>query len=208
LAHTKFDVILMDMMMPVMDGLEATRRFRASEVGPRTPIVALTANAMESDRQCCIDAGMDDYLSKPIKAQELNQLLQNLSSGNAGEMALEDLSEAQGAVPEDFDYARALAAEDAEVIGIVSQPFLDQWPLDKRALDTAIAAGDYQSFLYTVHALKATLLMFGAVPASQFAAELEILASKENAQMLRALLPRFTAEVDRLVMVLHAHTPG
>ena len=208
LAHSKFDVILMDMMMPVMDGLEATQRFRASEVGPRTPIVALTANAMESDRQRCMDAGMDDYLSKPIKAQELNQLLQNLSSGNVEEMALEDLSEAQGAVPEDFDYARALAAEDAEVIGIVSQPFLDQWPLDKRALDTAIAAGDYQAFLYTVHALKATLLMFGAVPASQLAAELEILASKENARMLRALLPRFTAEVDRLVMVLHAHTPG
>lgn len=70
----KFDLILMDMQMPVMGGLEATQRIRAceaQELGGRIPIVALTANAFEKDRESCIAAGMDDFLSKPIKANQL-----------------------------------------------------------------------------------------------------------------------------------------
>jgi signal transduction histidine kinase/CheY-like chemotaxis protein len=73
-----FDLVLMDMQMPVMDGLEATRAIRAHEAAhqlPRVPIVAMTANAMPSDRQACKDAGMDDFLSKPFKADELRELL-------------------------------------------------------------------------------------------------------------------------------------
>jgi CheY-like chemotaxis protein len=73
-----FDLILMDMQMPVMDGLQATRAIRAYEQDqhkPRVPIVAMTANAMPSDRQACQDAGMDDFLSKPFKATTLRELL-------------------------------------------------------------------------------------------------------------------------------------
>jgi CheY-like chemotaxis protein len=78
LAGRRFDVVLMDMMMPVMDGLEATRRIRAAEQAsgaPRTPIIAMTANAMQGDREICIEAGMDDYLAKPINSQELQRLV-------------------------------------------------------------------------------------------------------------------------------------
>ena len=73
-----FDLVFMDMQMPVMDGLEATRAIRAFELAqgrPRIPIVAMTANAMDSDRQACEDAGMDDFLSKPFKADTLRQIL-------------------------------------------------------------------------------------------------------------------------------------
>ncbi len=77
-AH--FDLIFMDMQMPVMGGLEATKQWRAREgEKSRTPIIAMTANAMESDRQQCLEAGMDDHIAKPIRGKQLQTLLVELS---------------------------------------------------------------------------------------------------------------------------------
>ena len=78
IAAQRFDLVLMDMQMPVMDGPEATRHLRAAEAaagGPRLPVVALTANAMAENRAECIAAGMDQFLSKPIRIEELEATL-------------------------------------------------------------------------------------------------------------------------------------
>ncbi|NJN47068.1 MAG: response regulator [Candidatus Competibacteraceae bacterium] len=80
-ARQSYDLVLMDCQMPEMDGFEATRRIRALEEGQQkemrwyTPIIALTAHAMETDREYCLTAGMDDYMTKPFTRQQLTDLL-------------------------------------------------------------------------------------------------------------------------------------
>jgi PAS domain S-box-containing protein len=83
LLRDEFDMVLMDMRMPVMDGLEATRRIRAGEMGGerRIPIVALTANAFEEDREACLRAGMDGFLVKPISASSLRETIERFAGG-------------------------------------------------------------------------------------------------------------------------------
>jgi len=72
-----FDLVLMDVQMPVMGGFDATRRIREAEISPvHLPIIAMTAHALKGDREACLDAGMDDYIAKPIKMHELLGVIQ------------------------------------------------------------------------------------------------------------------------------------
>jgi CheY-like chemotaxis protein len=86
--ETCYDVILMDMKMPGVDGLEATKAVRAGEKGNRrVPIIALTAYVMKGDREHCLAAGMDGYLSKPINSREMIMLVESIATG---EVAVHD----------------------------------------------------------------------------------------------------------------------
>ena len=90
LEHTRFDAVLMDMQMPEMDGLQATEAIRARETQQalgRVPIIALTANAMKGDREMCLAAGMDAYLSKPIKSSELKDALDHYAGTSVASAA-------------------------------------------------------------------------------------------------------------------------
>jgi CheY-like chemotaxis protein len=83
-----FDLILMDVQMPVMDGFEATRRIRQGELasGRHVPVIAMTAHALKGDMECCLAAGMDGYVAKPVRAQELFETMDRLirESGRLG----------------------------------------------------------------------------------------------------------------------------
>ncbi|MBT9506614.1 response regulator [Rhodoferax sp.] len=205
LGRQSFDVVLMDMMMPVMDGLEATRRFRATESTQRhTPIIAMTANAMEGDRDSCIAAGMDDYISKPIEPAVLQQLLQQYASDHGDaefsfDGAVRDTA-ASGAGG--FDYQDALAGMDQELVDIIAEAFVGQWPRDLQVMKQALDEHDLKPMLHIAHALKGTLAMFGARPAVELALRVEILATRGDTAGLADLVDALATEGNQLVAVL------
>ena len=88
LERQPYDLVLMDVQMPEMDGLEATRRVRSRWTGPQRPyIVAMTANAMRGDREECLEAGMDDYVTKPIRPDELRAAIRRAGIAVAAQAA-------------------------------------------------------------------------------------------------------------------------
>ncbi|MYN45870.1 response regulator [Pseudoduganella sp. FT93W] len=159
LASQRFDLVLMDMQMPVIDGLEATRMFRAAEQGPRTPIIAMTANAMQGDKERCLAAGMDGYLTKPFKRDQLRAVLE-LYHPRPNEAA-------------SFDYAKALRETEQEVLEIVGEQALEIFPQDFAALRTAVAAGDHATITRMAHSIKGNAAIFYAQPLADMANQIE-----------------------------------
>lgn len=199
-AERHFDIVLMDVHMPGMSGLDATRRMRQHEQQsgrPRTPIIALTASAMEDDRRLGLDAGMDDYLTKPLRATELLRALQrHLSQGHA----TPGRSEA---------YREGLARADLETVEIIAQPFLDELPREMSAMRAAIATGDLDTLSRRAHSMKGLLLAFAATPAAAMAQRLQDLAQGPafDAAAASARLAELDAEIALLAPHLQAFKP-
>ena len=207
LVHRSFDVVLMDMMMPVMDGVETTRQIRAMEAGSsrRIPIIAMTANAMESDRDRCMAAGMDDYISKPIKAQELQALLQHYATvqqSSRHETAIASMPHTPKPSPAAFDYAAGIRGMDQEILEIISETFVAAWPDDLHRIREGLNQGNLKEVLRTAHSLKGTLAMFGARPAAAVAERMESMASRGDKEGAAELLQPLTSEVEQLLLAI------
>ena len=207
LAQHQFDLVLMDVNMPVMDGLEATRRFRRSEQAGRKPIIAMTANAMPNDRADCLAAGMDDYISKPLEAAALQRLLKHhmfVKSGSTGGRSTAPMTPADASpqIPASFDYVSALAAADQEVVDIVADIFLDQWAVDIETLNQSLAMGDLNAGMHVAHALKGTLGLFGARPAVDLAYRIETQAARGEAAGLNEMSEAMVGEVEKMIVAL------
>ena len=228
-ADQPFDLILMDMQMPVLGGAEATARIREGErlAGGHVPIVALSAAFLAEDRQRGMEAGMDGYLTKPVKPKEMLELLTRISLGSrrrhapagapgapvaavdamaeAGErMARREEGAAVPATP--FDYRAALERADRDVVDIIGQVFLEQSVADMGLMQAALAAGDWPTLARTAHSLKGSVANFCAEPVVALAGELERRAGQETADSaLVSLVSRLAEELARFQAVLQEH---
>ncbi len=207
MARGHFDLVLMDMMMPVMDGLEATRHIRAHERGRRTPIIAMTANAMAADRDRCLEAGMDEHIAKPIQSAELQLKISRLAV--AGKPAspmglLGELSTTVAvALPSGpFNYAAALRDADGEMVDIVAPNFVERWPRERTRMQALLAQADYPGLLFQSHGLRSMFALMGAQPAVTLARRLETYATHGNGEGAAQLVASLLAEVDLLVGAL------
>jgi len=177
LESAGYDVILMDVQMPGMDGLEASRAICARwPAGRRPRIIAMTAEAMEGDRERCLAAGMDDYLAKPIRLEELRRALDECRPLSAHGAVGDAPAPPQEGIDRDVLAGLREDLGDAETLRNVVTVFLDRVPLTLAELRTAAERGDQAALLAAAHGLKGTSATLGALILSEQCAELERLA--------------------------------
>ena len=174
LERQTYDLVLMDVQMPEMDGLDATRRIRAMDL-PQPFIVAMTANAMQGDRELCLAAGMDAYISKPIHQAELAAALQMVKPLEGGVPA----KEAATSVIDKKIYHALVETIGADFIGEMVNAFVEEGQEFLATLKNALAASDVERFRRAAHSLKSDAATFGAMDLSNMAKELELMA-REN----------------------------
>jgi PAS domain S-box-containing protein len=160
-----YDIILMDIQMPRMDGYAATRKIRAMENSPnsRAIIIALTAHAMDGDRDKCLAAGMNDYLTKPVSFDSLKTTLDKWIESPQAEpnQAEKQVSDGPRAVL-DIAFLRGVVGDDDELVIEFLTIFLDDTPNQMTALEKAITAGDKETAQRTAHSLKGSSASVGA----------------------------------------------
>ena len=181
-----YDLVLMDVQMPTMDGFEATRLIRSGTVdlrNPNVPIIAMTAHAMRGDREKCLEAGMDDYVSKPIRPAEIAEAVERqLTKGDARQMKSEaQPSDALNELPV-FDKESLIekVGDDPELVAVIIETFVTDAGAQIEALEAFLRDGDAQGFAAQAHSLKGAAGNVGAQRVYKLSLDLEMAGKEER----------------------------
>jgi two-component system, sensor histidine kinase and response regulator len=196
----KFDLVFMDVQMPEMDGLAATAAIRQSETNSRAhlPIFAMTAHAMTGDRERCLEAGMDGYITKPVRFSDIEQTLAGL--------AVTPGTPAEPAQAASWNKVEALdrIGGDEELLREVCQIFLEESPKLLKKLQQAVAAGDTDGVARAAHSLKGESSYLSASGTSRAARQLEEMGHNKDLSHARDTLAVLEREVAGLHLDLNA----
>jgi len=202
LARQPFDLALVDVQMPEMDGLQLTVTIREKEqsTGAHLPIIAMTAYAMKGDRERCLEAGMDDYIPKPINSRQLFDMIDGMRSA-------ELKAPPDGGVevnPEILDEStlRARFEGETELLRDVVKLFLDDYPKLMEGIRGAVERGDAQGLERAAHKLKGTVANFSARASYDAALRLEVMGREGHLEQARDALTALDSALQELSPVL------
>lgn len=219
----RFDLILMDVQMPVMGGLEATQAIRAREARrswaaggkwQSTPIVAMTAHAMQGDRDRCLMAGMDDYIAKPIKPVELHGVIDRVMGDIddapqvGGARAASCIDVGADAAIADIGATRELLDGDEAALQQLISLFFSDLERNRKALELAQRNSDFASIRSLAHSIKGSAGVFNAAGALAAAQRLENAGKEQDRAAVRRELPELLNELGSLAGVLRRARGG
>ncbi len=209
----EYDVVLMDCRMPRLDGFDATRQVRRQEpVGRRVPIIAMTASAMEGERERCLDAGMDDYLTKPIDTAELERVIREWALPDRDAPTSPNLpGPLSGIEPGVLDEERVTMLAGLRKDGIsfferAAASFLGLVGGQLLAIRDAVDRDDATALLTSAHQLKGSALNLGLPRVADAAARLEALGIRGSTVGAEPLFATVTGEVETAVAALQQAT--
>jgi len=195
-----YDLILMDVQMPEIDGYEATRRIREQEkkTGGHIAILAMTAHALKGDREKCLEAGMDGYVAKPVRAEELYQAIQALFNGRSETSADGENGVSENSIPINMQKALDNVDGDVELLKVIMQDCRDQFPDRMKEIESLIAQNAIAQVEKKVHSLKSNLGLLGAESAYRAGHQLEMWAREKKASKIPEAFQVLKKEMDRL----------
>lgn len=204
LSKQRFDLVFMDCQMPIMDGYDCTREIRSSTssvINHRVPIIALTANAMRGDREACLAAGMDDYISKPVEAETIHQMLKKwLAQDDIAIRDMPAMDKSQDNVKPVFDKASysSRLMDDDNLMKQVALNFVADMPLQLEMLNEMIEAEDYEHLAAQAHKIKGAASNMAAEEMRDLAVEFELASNENITDRLQAIYPMLMQAFYRL----------